>query len=185
MMTSLLASAIEEEQQLLQKLEAVRNVIRAYGGVPSVTISEGMLQNSARAPKGSDQQIAHSRRPNNNTQRILSVARGFLEHHPEGPVPTRIILGELRSQNIEVVGKNAVSSLSAILSHADDFISNGRSGWTLRSAGIGVTEATLKAIGAIPEYASIPGTVTASSAAKLAGLRAIIEEQRKGSGHGN
>jgi hypothetical protein len=122
-MDKFLAEAIEEERQLLARLEAVRAVIRAYGSSPSAAhvghaTSQGYTSRVTRSAS------AH-------TQRIKAVVRDLLAGADE-PTPTRDLVAHLEGKGIEIAGKSKVASLSALLSHSGEFEPIGRQGWVIR-----------------------------------------------------
>ncbi|MDZ3837803.1 MAG: hypothetical protein U0S49_10570 [Rhodospirillales bacterium] len=125
-MEKFLAEAIEEERQLLARLEAVRAVIRAYaayGSGPSAAhvghaTSQGSISRVTRSAS------AH-------TQRIKAVVRDLLAGADE-PTPTRDLVAHLEGKSIEIAGKSKVASLSALLSHSGEFEPIGRQGWVIR-----------------------------------------------------
>jgi|GEM_PF-6596743 hypothetical protein len=137
-MSDLLAAALNEERTLLQRLEAVQTVIKAYGGTP---VTEKKI--ASPAPAAGEQQqpetdgghrTAH-RRPNERTTQIRNIARDYIASQNGSPVPTRELLPVIERHGIDVGGKDKNSTLSALLSYSDEFESNGRAGWTLAPEG--------------------------------------------------
>jgi hypothetical protein len=102
-------------------LRAVREVIRAYGGEPASIGGGHSVSTSVR----------RTRAPSERTQRIRSLVTNLLNGQAE-PVPTRNILGFVEAEGIQVAGNQPVSTLSALLSHSEEFESHGRAGWTLK-----------------------------------------------------
>lgn len=66
-----------------------------------------------------------------NKARILSVCRGHIGAH--GPTSTRDLLAILEGAGVTVTGNDKVNTLSVILSKSDEFESDRRLGWSLRS----------------------------------------------------
>lgn len=123
-MDRFLAEAIEEERQLLARLEAVRAVIRAYGSSPPAS-------DAGHASRGSPSRVTRS--ASAHTQRIKAVVRGLLAGVEE-PTPTRELVAHLEGRGIEIAGKSKVASLSALLSHSGEFEPIGRQGWIMRKS---------------------------------------------------
>jgi len=72
-------------------------------------------------------------RPATTSDRILEATTDFLRGRTVA-TPTVEILEELTRRGIEVGGTVPRNSLSSLLSRADEFESQGRAGWTLKSA---------------------------------------------------
>lgn len=125
-MDKFLAEAIEEERQLLARLEAVRAVICAYGAY-------GRNPSAAHAGRttsqGSTSRVTRS--ASAHTQRIKAVVRDLLAGADE-PTPTRDLVAHLEGKGIEIAGKSKVASLSALLSHSAEFEPIGRQGWIIK-----------------------------------------------------
>jgi len=123
MTDQLVQAMLEEERQLLQRLDAVRAVIKAYGGDASAahSVEKKVLGRNQR-----------SRSLSGRTDRITSLVEDHLRGKSE-PTPTREILSFLASKGIEITGNNPVTSLSALLSRAQEFEPVGRKGWLLKS----------------------------------------------------
>lgn len=121
---SILQTARKEERQLLMRLDAVRAVIRAYGGEPC----ESLAPRESAAP----QQLTTTRSPSEATKKIKELLFNLL-HGEKEPTPTRDLVAFLQGEGIEVSGKNPVATLSALLSHANEFEPVGRKGWLLTS----------------------------------------------------
>lgn len=124
MQNSILQEALREERQLIARLDAVRAVIRAYGGEPSVL---PVSQNDAAHPRA-----AITRSPSEATKKIKALLIDLL-HGSTDPTPTRDLVSLLQSEGVGIAGKNPVATLSALLSHADEFEPVGRKGWLLKS----------------------------------------------------
>ena len=119
-MNDMLKAARDEKQKLLERLKAVQEVIRAYGGEPA----------SAGDPRPASTGVRRTRAPSERTQKIRDLVTSLLSGQAD-PVPTRDILVFVLAEGIEVVGSQPVSTLSALLSHSEEFESHGRAGWTL------------------------------------------------------
>ena len=61
---------------------------------------------------------------------ILGVAKEILAGRTE-PTPTQEIMGALGERGVHVGGSVPQNGVSSVLSKSEDFISHGRSGWTL------------------------------------------------------
>lgn len=122
----ILKAAIAEERHLLERLEAVRAVIQAYGprDNAAVPVEERGAVN-ARPRRA-------TRAPSTTTTRIKALLADRLRGGAS-PTPTRDLLQFLDSEGIDVGGKNPVATLSALLSHASEFEVVGRQGWILKS----------------------------------------------------
>lgn len=125
-MSHLLQAALAEERQLLERLEAVRAVIRAYGGEPSSDAIAGVTH----APHV--QRDRPVRAPSETTLKIKTLLIDRLRSETS-PTPTRVLLAFLQNQGVKVGGKNPIGTLSALLSHAEEFKPVGRIGWLLKS----------------------------------------------------
>lgn len=119
MKSALLQAALDEERQLLARLDAVRAVIRAYEGP-----EQGV---AAETPK-----VPVTRSPSDMTKKIKGLLLDLLRGETN-PTPTRELVTFLDGEGIKVGGKNPVATLSALLSHAEEFVPVGRSGWILKS----------------------------------------------------
>ena len=123
-MEDILKAALIEERQLISRLEAVRSLIRAYGG--DMGYEQGQVAPAAAKP---------TRRidANPRIQEIKDLVADLLRGQKD-PVKTRDILEFVESAGIEINATQPVSYLSAMLARADDlFISHGRQGWTVRN----------------------------------------------------
>lgn len=126
-MNDILRTALEEERQLIERLEAVRAVIRAYGGAPSVISPAGTAAAASHA-----QRQRTVRTPSDSTCKIRGLLADLLRGKTS-PTPTRELLAFLDSKGIAIGGKNPIATLSALLSHAEEFEPVGRKGWLLIS----------------------------------------------------
>lgn len=122
----ILKAAIAEERHLLERLEAVRAVIQAYGPRDSTTVRVEERGNVSASPPRA------TRAPSATTTRIKALLADLLRGETS-PTPTRDLLQFLEGEGIHVGGKNPVATLSALLSHADEFEVVGRNGWVLKS----------------------------------------------------
>ena len=115
-------SAIEAELRAdprFQKWESLRSVLSLYQ-------ASGMAK-----PLPEDQGgRTITRAPSENRVKALELARLFLRNR-SGPTPTREIYDHIVNNGGEIGGKDPVNNLSAMLSNADGFQSNGRAGWTV------------------------------------------------------
>ncbi|MBL8658425.1 MAG: hypothetical protein JNM75_01580 [Rhodospirillales bacterium] len=130
MSNPLLEAALEEERQLVARLDAVRAVIRIYGKI--VDNQAGSLPGADKPACNTNHRPRPTRSPSAHTQQIKDLIRDLLDGESE-PTPTRLILSFLDGEGIEVRGTNKISALSAILSHAEEFETVGRQGWILKS----------------------------------------------------
>jgi hypothetical protein len=124
-MNQLLQSALAEEQHLMERLEAVRAVIRLYSSGSSAASLEP-------EPDIAGRQKRNVRVPSATTNKIKTVVAELL-HGRSSPTPTRDIIACLAANGIEIGGKNPIATLSALLSHAEEFEPVGRKGWLLIS----------------------------------------------------
>jgi hypothetical protein len=123
-MDTYLQAALAEERQLLARLEAVRAVIRAYGGGTNDHDNKsGVSGNNNEKPR---------RAPSDKTKRVMSLLAKLLDGVPD-PTPTRDLLAFIESEGIQLGGQNSVATLSAMLSRATEFEPVGKSGWRLKS----------------------------------------------------
>jgi hypothetical protein len=122
-MDRILQTALEEERQLVARLSAVRALIRAYGGA---------TENQEEAIAPTQDNLRRTRSPSEHTQSIKALVRDLIRSKKE-PTATRDILSSLEGAGIQVHGKNPVATLSALLSHAEEFEPVGRKGWLLKS----------------------------------------------------
>lgn len=121
----ILKAAIAEERHLLERLEAVRAVIQAYGPRDSTAVP--VYERGAVIPR-----VRATRVPSAATTRIKALLADLLRGCAS-PTPTRDLLQFLESEGINVGGKNPIATLSALLSHASEFEAVGRQGWLLKS----------------------------------------------------
>lgn len=133
-MNDLVKSALEEEGRLLQRLDAVRQLLNAYGIKHSV--KQDLQYQTASTLAGVAPGFKPStsvRQPSETTSRSLAIVRRALAKSDGRPIPIRVLLSEVEGDGVKISGKNAISSLSAILSKAKDLRSHGKKGWTLIS----------------------------------------------------
>lgn len=123
----------EEERELSRKLEAIRSVIAVYAPAhipnppprarpkPSTSVASVMIERAAAAARDT------------YAGDVRAIATRTIESSPVLPVPTRTIVEAVQRAGIEIRGLVPLNAVSALLSRSDDFVSNGRAGWTLKS----------------------------------------------------
>jgi hypothetical protein len=127
--SNILDALTKEAVELEQKLAAVRYTLAIYGAASK---SPSALE----APPSRD--VSHIRpkpavkmRISGYSNKVRRIARHTIATATELPVPTRNIVEAVKAEGIEIRGQNELNAVSALLSRHDDFVSNGRSGWTL------------------------------------------------------
>lgn len=133
MNTDLLSVALAEEAALITKLGALRPVIVAYGGTPRWNPTGTAIPAKVTNNAADSSQPTPTRRRSERTVEVANIARARVAEAKGIPVPTRILLQVVESHGIQVGGKKPVSTLSALLSNAEGFVANGKTGWTLAS----------------------------------------------------
>jgi hypothetical protein len=104
------------------KLQKLREILSLYSS------DNGVVGKGAEG-----QQRTVTRVPSEARAKALELADMFLRNRTT-PTPTREILDYIVSNGGEIGGQEPVSNLSAMLSNSETFQSNGRAGWTLKSA---------------------------------------------------
>jgi hypothetical protein len=125
-----------EAASLEAKLTAIRGVIAVYRGdsAPRTTAAV-RAQSPSRVFASSGPmavKLGHER-PSGLKDAVLRVAREVIATSSVLPVSTREIMDALETEGIQIAGEKPQNGVSSILSRADDIISNGRAGWTLKS----------------------------------------------------
>jgi hypothetical protein len=85
------------------------------------------------------------RRTSPERAKALSLAKAFIDGQVF-PTPTREILEHLVAAGLTIPGNEPLNNLSAMLSNSADFVSHGRSGWTVRTKLEEAPEATLRTV---------------------------------------
>ena len=117
------------EMSLTQKrLRAIEQLLEVY------TVDEGQQNTASRDEETDEAQgevpVFEGVRP--RTARILAAVWKEIRNRGE-PVATRKLVEALRTNGIEIGGKDAVATLSAALSHSEHFENRGRNvGWAIR-----------------------------------------------------
>lgn len=129
---ALMMEIAELEAELSQdsrfiRLKALRDVLSLY--------QDPRLEKNAKASETSVSAAARTPSRGGNRRspervRIVEAARLHILNRM-GPVPTREILSHLNDIGIVVTGNPPLNNLSAMLSNSEEFMSHGRSGWTL------------------------------------------------------
>ena len=118
----------QEEAELSRKLDAIRGVIAVYTptgpvarpkALSPLAVASALLQRGVRSAKDS------------YASDVRGIAADVIRSSSSLPVPTKIIVDEVMRRGIEIRGQSALNAVSALLSRSDDFVANGRSGWTL------------------------------------------------------
>lgn len=124
----------KEAADLSLKLSAIRNTLTIYG----VDVAQGDIPPAAPSPlrkivSRSYPSVATgmARQAVSYAERVRDVARLTIERSDVLPVPTRDIIEEVKRAGIEIRGQSELNAVSALLSRSSDFVSNGRTGWTL------------------------------------------------------
>jgi hypothetical protein len=102
------------------RIRELRKIMELYGDNPGTTAGDVPSQ-----PKG-----VGGRKPSPEKEQALETIRRLLSGKIV-PTPTRDILANLQSEGISYPGESPLNNLSAALSNASEFVSHGRSGWTL------------------------------------------------------
>jgi len=131
-MSDLLDAARKEERSLLQRLRAVQRLIVAYGGVPETlpTVEEEKAQPSPR----SSSTPPPRRRRSSQGDAVVNEVEQVLKRNDDKPIMTRQLLELLKAQGVEVGGQKPTSTLSAMLSNSERFVSIRGEGWVRKEA---------------------------------------------------
>ena len=110
------------EQQMSQdptymKLQQLRRTVELY-------------RNSGETPPDAASAPSRIRAPSGGSMEILAVAKEFLAGRVD-PTPTKMIMEVLADRGVHVGGTVPQNGVSSMLSKSEDFVSHGRSGWTL------------------------------------------------------
>lgn len=117
-----------EEADLVRKLDAVRQLLAAYG------------EGSKTAPTPKAPAATKATRPSLSSrvdkfgsygQGVIDKACSFLPDIHSAPMLTRDLLAKLERYGVEVRGENKVNALSALLARSSAVKGHGRAGWTL------------------------------------------------------
>lgn len=128
-----------EEAELVRKLEAVRALLRAYGGASDSIVVSGAAQAEIRktpsqqAPrsKASAREKMPLERFSPYGQLVVKAAIDECRSHLGRPIPSRHMVDLVEKRGIEVQGKDKANAISAMLARSIDLMPNGRKGWTL------------------------------------------------------
>ena len=119
------------------RVRELRKVLELYGDKieSHPRVSQGVsIFNVAEGPAlpgmGTSRPATGGRRPSPEREQAISAARQFLSGR-KAPAPTREILAYVENEGVSVPGEVPLNNLSAMLSNSDDFVSHGRTGWTL------------------------------------------------------
>lgn len=130
----IIAAIESEEEKLVQRLDAVRQMLAVYRGEAGSA--------SPKAPKPTKPSAAFKAQRNVEDrmdkfgpygQRIVDAVSRLLPGVGGNPVPTRKLVEQLEQLNIEITGENKVNALSALLARSSKMKGYGRAGWTLQS----------------------------------------------------
>lgn len=119
----------QEEAELSRKLEAVRGVIAVYApdepprlnSAPATHVASELVNRPARSSRDS------------YANDVRAIATDIIRNSATLPVRTQVIVDAVKGRGIAIRGQNELNAMSALLSRSPDFVSNGRTGWTLAS----------------------------------------------------
>lgn len=117
----------QEESELSRKLDAIRGVIAVYAPhaatflkpMSTLKVASALAERAVKASK------------DNYAKEVRAIAADVIRNSPSLPVPTKVIVDRVLLHGMEIRGQNALNAVSALLSRSEDFVANGRSGWTL------------------------------------------------------
>lgn len=130
---TVIAHMRREEQDLLRKLEAVRQLLAVYGE----PANEAPMKATATASQPRPVRASSVDRTDKfgaYGQRIIDAATRHLPEMGGNPMMTRDLLAKLDEDGIEVRGENKINALSALLARSSTIKGYGRAGWTLTRA---------------------------------------------------
>lgn len=123
---NLITAMKAELGQLEAKAAAIRSVIALYSGEVVKPQSGSTVAPVIPLQRPAQGSVAAS---------VLQIARRLIEAANGAPVPTMQILDTALAEGVAIEGTVPRNVVSSILSRSEDFVANGRIGWTLKVHG--------------------------------------------------
>lgn len=115
----------EEEEELMKKLRAVRDLMIAYGVRP---LDPGAVAKAAPSEAPAREKIEIT--GYGEAQRKSVALAMMMLGTNEGPIKSRQLVELIEAMGHEITGKDKINALGALLSRSADVKSHGKAGWT-------------------------------------------------------
>lgn len=146
----IIAAIESEEAKLVQRLEAVRQMLAVYRGEGAST--DRKAEKSPGTQKSGRTIADRMDKFGPYGQRIVDAVADLLPGNGGNPVPTRTLVEQLEALGVEINGENKVNSLSALLARSSKMKGYGRAGWTLQADSAGKMYGSVRGDTQEPDY---------------------------------